>query len=97
MNTTTAPAANILTAREFIAQGTTAGAIISIAQSLESKAYNHRPQRALAERVRVVAKEVAAITGQTLVPPAAVTNAREFARYKKRHANDNRVAVRRAA
>lgn len=93
----------ILSAAEFIAQGTTAGAIMSIAESLESRNEGHVPQPFLAARVRRVAEEVAALTGQTLQIPAALTNARQFARYKaagkrrKRPANDNHGAARRAA
>lgn len=65
-----------LTAAEFIAQGTTAGAIMSIAAG--------RPH------IEAVAREVAAITGQTLQVPGAVTFARQAA-------NDNRRSGRRAA
>lgn len=73
----------ILTAREFIAQGTSAGIIMSIAKSQT----NHGARA----KVEAVAREVAAITGQTLQIPGAVSKAREQAR--RRPANDNsRVA-----
>ena len=88
----------ILTAAEFIAQGTTAGAIMSIAETLASGNDGHVPQHVLAEGVRCVAREVAAITGQTLHIPAAVTNARFTSRRPKRANNDNhRNRGRRAA
>lgn len=80
----------ILTAAEFVAQGTSAGAIMSIGESLASQMDGHVQQHILAGRVRRIAEEVAALTGQTLQIPAAVTNARTFARYKgKRAHNDN--------
>lgn len=68
---------NILTAQEFIAQGTSAGAIMSIAAANPAA----RP------RLEAVAREVAARTGQSLNIPGAITAAREAAR---RAANDNR-------
>lgn len=68
---------NILTAQEFIAQGTSAGAIMSIAAANE----------AARTKLEAVAREVAARTGQSLNIPGAVTAAREAAR---RAANDNR-------
>jgi hypothetical protein len=78
----------VLTADEFQAQGTTAGAIMSIAEHLSAHG-----QPILAATVREVAREVARITGQRLAVPGAEYNAREFARYKRRHApkahNDN--------
>lgn len=78
---------NILTAAEFIAQGTTAGAIMSIATHLEHRSDDHVPDKLTAEAVRSVAYEVAAITGQSLQIPGAVTDARFAAR---RAANDNK-------
>ncbi|MFU0504168.1 hypothetical protein [Pseudaminobacter sp. NGMCC 1.201702] len=69
---------NILTAREFIAQGTSAAAIMSIARSLESGNYQHRPQKELAAAVRSVANEVADIMGVDLYGK------------RRRFANDNR-------
>ena len=77
MNTRTT---NILTAREFIAQGATAGAIMSIAAA--------QTVAGARARVEAVAREVAAITGQSLQIPGAVTKARESRR--QRPANDNR-------
>ena len=77
MNTRTT---NILTAREFIAQGTTAGAIMSIAAS--------QTVHGRGVKLEAVAREVAAITGQSLQIPGAVTKARESRR--QRPANDNR-------
>lgn len=47
----------ILSAHEFVAQGTSAAAIASIAR------YNYEFNPALAARIRSVAEEVAAITG----------------------------------
>ena len=72
MNTRTT---NILTADEFIAQGTTAGAIMSIA------AVNPRH----AEQLRTIARQVANRTGQTLQIPGELTTARQ-----RRGDNDNR-------
>lgn len=86
---------NILTAREFIAQGTSAGAIMSIAESLDAPTADRPPLRALSKRVRRIAHEVADITGQSLQIPGAVTEARIRAR--RRAHNDNRRANRRAA
>lgn len=68
---------NILTAQEFIAQGTSAGAIMSIAAA----------NLHYGDKLAAVAREVAARTGQSLNIPGAVTAAREAAR---RAANDNR-------
>lgn len=68
---------NILTAQEFIAQGTSAGAIMSIAAA--------NPQ--YGDKIREVAMEVSRITGQSPQIPGAVTASREAAR---RAANDNR-------
>ena len=68
---------NILTAQEFIAQGTSAGAIMSIAAA--------NPEART--KLEAVAREVAQITGQSLNIPGAITAAREAAR---RAANDNR-------
>lgn len=68
---------NILTAQEFIAQGTSAGAIMSIAAA----------NPAASAKLEAVAREVASRTGQSLSIPGAVTAARESAR---RAANDNR-------
>lgn len=68
---------HILTAQEFIAQGTTAGAIMSIAAA--------NPEART--KLEAIASEVAARTGQSLNIPGAVTAAREAAR---RAANDNR-------
>ncbi len=71
---------NIFTAREFIAQGTTAGAIMSIAAA--------QTMPGARAKVEAVAREVAAITGQSLQIPGALTKARESRR--QRPANDNR-------
>lgn len=68
---------HILTANEFIAQGTSAGAIMSIAAANE----------AARTKLEAIAREVAARTGQSLNIPGAVTASREAAR---RAANDNR-------
>lgn len=68
---------HILTAQEFIAQGTSAGAIMSIAAA----------NPAVRTQLEAVAREVAYVTGQSLNIPGAVTAAREAAR---RAANDNR-------
>lgn len=84
---------NILTAQQFIAQGTTAGAIMSIAAHLDAGG-DHVPDRLTARAVRAVAHEVAEITGQSLQIPGAVTEARQRARWAH---NDNRRAKRRAA
>ncbi|MBC7149054.1 MAG: hypothetical protein H5U22_06710 [Rhizobium sp.] len=70
---------HILTAQEFIAQGTSAGAIMSIAAA-QSDQYARASLEA-------EARDVARITGQSLNIPGAVTAAREAAR---RAANDNR-------
>ena len=70
---------NILTAREFIAQGTTAGAIMSIA------AYNSGET---AERLSMAAREVAKLTGQSLRIPGAVNDARRAANDNRRRANN---------
>lgn len=51
--------ANVLTAQEFINQGTQGAAILSIALSIEL-----RGNRRLAQHVRDIAFEVAAITGE---------------------------------
>lgn len=78
--------ARVLTAAEFIAQGTTAGAIMSIAAG--------RPE------IEAIAREVAAITGQSLKWPGQVTAERERAAQERRRrpANDNsRRRNRRAA
>lgn len=76
---------NILTAHQFIAQGTSAGAIMSIASG--------RPE------VEAIAREVAAITGQSLKWPGQVTADRERAAQERRRrpANDNRRRGRMAA
>ena len=68
---------HILTAQEFIAQGTSAGAIMSIAAANE----------AARDELQGIAWKVAQITGQSLNIPGAVTASREAAR---RAANDNR-------
>lgn len=83
---------NILTAQQFIAQGTSAGAILSIAEQR-----GHSPE--IAATLRATAREVADITGQRLVIPGSVSGARELAKYnrRKRHANDNRRRDKRAA
>lgn len=69
---------HILTAHEFIAQGTTAGAIMSIAAG--------RPE------IETIAREVAALTGQSLKWPGQVTAERERAAQERRRrpTNDNR-------
>lgn len=69
---------HILTARQFIAQSTSAGAIMSIAAG--------RPE------IEAIAREVAAITGQPLKWPGQVTAERERAAQERRRrpANDNR-------
>jgi len=72
---------NIITAHEFIAQGTSAGAIMSIAAA----------NPAARDKLQEVAWKVAQITGQSLQIPGAVTAAREAAR---RAANDNKRARR---
>lgn len=77
---------NILSAREFIAQGTEAGAIMSIAAAQTAPSAR--------SKVEAVAREVAAITGQSLQIPGAVSKAREARRH--RSVNDNR-SVRRVA
>lgn len=69
---------HILTADEFIAQGTSAGAIMSIAVA----------NPAARGEIERVAKEVARRTGQSLQIPGAVTAAREASR--RRPANDNK-------
>lgn len=84
---------NILTAREFIAQGTTAGAIMSIAAHLDAGG-EHIPDRLTARAVRAVAHEVAEITGQSLQIPGAVNDARQRAKWT---ANDNRRGGKRRA
>ena len=84
---------NILTAEQFIAQGTTAGAIMSIAAHLEHRSDDHVPDRLTAAKVRTVAHEVAAITSQSLAIPGAATEARQRARWssgKKPASNDNK-------
>jgi len=68
---------HILTAHEFIAQGTSAGAIMSIAAA----------NQALRGEIEQIALEVAHRTGQSLQIPGAVTAAREASR--RRPANDN--------
>lgn len=70
-----------LTADEFIAQGTSAGAIMSIAA-----AQSDPHARAILE---AEAREVAARTGQSLNIPGAVTARREAAR---RAANYDRMS-----
>lgn len=88
----------ILSAAEFIAQGTTAGAIMSIGDALASAKDGHVQQHVLASRVRQIAHEVAALTGQSLQIPAAITNARFLSRQRpKRAANDNRGGKRKVA
>ncbi len=79
---------NILTADEFIAQGTTAGAILSIAEHPEQP-------RNVSQALRDVAAEVAQLTGQPLQVPGAVTERRRRAHWdrkqsSRRPANDNR-------
>lgn len=78
--TPAAPRIPVLTASEFIAQGTTAGAIMSFAAG--------RPE------IEAVAREVAAMTGTTLLWPGQATVERER---ERRIANDNRRAGRRVA
>lgn len=68
---------HVLTADEFIAQGTTAGAIMSIAAA----------NPAASQELSVIARQVADKTGQPLQIPGAVTAARESRR--RRPANDN--------
>lgn len=67
---------NILTAHEFIAQGTRAYQIASMARSSPAR-------RELLD----IARTVASITGDSMQIPGAVTLAREAAR---RASNDNR-------
>lgn len=86
MNTTP----RILSAAEFIAQGTTAGAIMSIAAHLDAGG-EHVPDRLTARAVRAVAHEVAELTGQSLQIPGAVNDAR------RRAHNDNRRGGKRRA
>lgn len=78
----------VLTADEFIAQGTAPGAIMSIGEHLSSAG-----QPLLAAEVRSVAREVAHITGQSLQIPGAVNDARMAAR---RPHNDNRMPKRKS-
>ena len=82
---------NILTADEFIAQGTTAGAIMSIA--LVNPEYRGALQH--------IARQVADRTGQTLQIPGALTQARAEGRRptgeRRRPANDNGRNGRRVA
>lgn len=54
---------NILTAQQFIAQGTTAASVASIARYLGSDEGGRVPQPQLAAAVRRVAEEVASLTG----------------------------------
>ena len=74
---------NILTPHEFIAQGTRAYQVASMAGSSPAR-------RELLD----IARTVASLTGDSLQIPGAVTLAREAAR---RAANDNRRKGRRAA
>lgn len=67
---------NILTAQEFIDQGTTAGAIMSIASANPAK-------RTALEKV---ARDVSRQTGQTLQIPGALTASRNE---RRRPSNDN--------
>lgn len=57
---------NILTAQQFIAQGTSAASVASIARYLDSDEGGRVPQPKLAAAVRRVAEEVAALTGVKL-------------------------------
>lgn len=86
MNTTP----RILSAAEFIAQGTTPGAIMSISAHLDAGG-EHVPDRLTARAVRAVAHEVAELTGQSLQIPGAVNDAR------RRAHNDNRRGGKRRA
>lgn len=80
----------VLDADEFIAQGTTAGAIMSIAEHLSAGGRDHVPQPLLAAEVRNVARLVADRTGQSLHVPGSTTDARLAERRRRRAANDNR-------
>lgn len=83
----------ILTAAEFIAQGTSAGAIMTIAYHLDRETEHRGPLPVLAGRVRRVAREVAQMTGQSLSYPGQATEQREAARRgngQRRPSNDNR-------
>jgi hypothetical protein len=77
---------NILTADEFIAQGTTAAAVMSIADHLESGGGDHVLDRKAASALRVIARQVADKTGGSLHIPGAVTEAR----LRGRASNNNR-------
>lgn len=83
----------ILTAAEFIAQGTSAGAIMTIAYHLDRETEHRGPLPVLAGRVRQVARDVARLAGQSLSYPGQATEQREAARRglgRRRPLNDNR-------
>ena len=80
----------ILTAHEFIAQGTSAAQVASIARYLATNEYGHKAQPELAAKVRAVAEEVAVLTGVRLYGKRGYYVA-------PRPANDNRRRSRRAA
>lgn len=84
----------VLTAHEFIAQGTSAGAVASIAAYLERETHEHKPQPDLAAHVRRVAEEVAALTG---TPLYGMRGYYVPAPRRMKPANNNRRVVRRAA
>jgi hypothetical protein len=68
----------ILSAREFIAQGTSAAAVLSIAKS------NSNPRHA--GRIRLVAEEVAALTGVRLQGLPLMKAGNDNARQRRRAA-----------
>lgn len=84
----------ILSAHEFIAQGTSAAGVAAIAAYLDD-ASNKKPNPDLAARVRRVAEEVAALTGSLLYGKRG-----HYTPAPKRMRADNsnrRVVARRAA
>lgn len=81
--------AHILSADEFIEQGTSAGAILSIASS-----QTNPTNKSILEHT---AREVARKTGQPLAIPSAIYNARNTNYHNRKAANDNRRPQRRAA
>lgn len=79
----------ILSADEFIEQGTSAGAILSIAA-----AQSDPTNKSILE---YTAREVARRTGQPLTLPSAIHNARNANFHKRKTANDNRRPQQRRA
>lgn len=84
---------NILTAQQFIAQGTTAASVASIARYLDSDEGGRVPQPKIAAAVRRIAEEVAALTGVKLYGKRG----HYVAPRPRKSANDNRRRNRRAA